>query len=105
MVAEGDKAGGAFKLAEKAQKEHPEIDVRVSILGHMQRGGSPSAVDRVKATQLGVAAVEALLDDQKSIMIGIKDDNIVHVPMLKVVKMNRTIDNDLLEIHRAINTL
>jgi len=105
MVAEGDKAGGAFKIAEKAQKDHPELDVRVSILGHMQRGGSPSAVDRVKATQLGVAAVEALLDDQKSIMIGIKDDSIVHVPMVKVVKMNRDIDNELLNILRIINTI
>ncbi|HNZ72695.1 MAG TPA: 6-phosphofructokinase [Prolixibacteraceae bacterium] len=105
MVAEGDKAGGAFKLAEKVQKEHPDLDVRVSILGHMQRGGNPSAIDRVKATQLGVAAVEALLDDQKSIMVGLKDDKIVHVPMVKVVKMNRDIDNDLLNIHRTINTL
>jgi 6-phosphofructokinase 1 len=105
MVAEGDRAGGAFKIAERVQQEHPDLDVRVSILGHMQRGGSPSAVDRIKATQLGVAAVEALIDDQKSIMIGLKDDKIVHVPMLKVVKMNRDIDNDLLNIHRAINTL
>lgn len=105
MVAEGDKAGGAFKIAEKAQKDHPDLDVRVSILGHMQRGGSPSAVDRVKATQLGVAAVEALLDDQKSIMIGLKDDNIVHVPMVKVVKLNREIDSALLNIHRVLNTL
>jgi 6-phosphofructokinase 1 len=105
MVAEGDKAGGAFKLAEKVQREHPDLDVRVSILGHMQRGGNPSAVDRVKATQLGVAAIEALLDDQKSIMIGLRDDKIVHVPMVKVVKMNRGIDDDLLSIHRAINTL
>jgi 6-phosphofructokinase 1 len=105
MVAEGDRAGGAFKIAERVQQEHPDLDVRVSILGHMQRGGSPSAVDRIKATQLGVAAVEALIDDQKSIMIGLKDDKIVHVPMLKVVKLNRDIDNDLLNIHRAINTL
>jgi 6-phosphofructokinase 1 len=104
MIAEGDSAGGAFKIAEKVQKEHPEIDVRVSILGHMQRGGSPSAVDRVAATQMGVAAVEALLDDQKSIMIGLKNDKIVHVPFVKVVKLNHDIDQDLLHVQKLINS-
>jgi len=105
MVAEGDTAGGAFKIAEKVQNEHPEIEVRVSILGHMQRGGSPSAVDRVAATQMGVAAVEALLDDQKSVMIGLKDDSIVHVPLQKVVKINRGIDMNLLNIQKVINSV
>jgi len=57
-----------MKIAEKVRREHPELDVRVSILGHIQRGGSPSANDRINATRMGVAAVEALLDDQKSIM-------------------------------------
>ena len=104
MIAEGDRAGGAFKIAEKVQKEYPEIDVRVSILGHMQRGGSPSAVDRVAATQMGVAAVEALLDDQKSIMIGLKNDKIVHVPFVKVVKLNHDIDEDLLHVQKVINS-
>jgi len=105
MVAEGDTAGGAFKIAEKVQTEHPEIEVRVSILGHMQRGGSPSAVDRIAATQMGVAAVEALLEDQKSVMVGLKNDIIVLVPLLKVVKMNRTIDDNLLNIQKVINSV
>jgi 6-phosphofructokinase 1 len=105
MVAEGDTAGGAFKIAEKVQNEHPEIEVRVSILGHMQRGGSPSAVDRIAATQMGVAAVDALLDDQKSVMIGLKNDVIVHVPLQKVVKMNRSIDSNLLNIQKVINSV
>lgn len=105
MVAEGDTAGGAFKIAEKVQNQHPEIEVRVSILGHMQRGGSPSAVDRIAATQMGVAAVDALLDDQKSVMIGLKNDVIVHVPFQKVVKTNRGIDNNLLNIQKIINSV
>jgi 6-phosphofructokinase 1 len=105
MVAEGDTAGGAFKIAEEVQNKHPEIEVRVSVLGHMQRGGSPSAVDRVAATQMGVAAVDALLDDQKSVMIGMKNDVIVHVPLQKVVKMNRSIDCNLLNIHKIINSV
>lgn len=103
MVAEGDKAGGALKLAERVTKDYPDLDVRVSILGHMQRGGNPTGTDRVIATQMGVAAVEALLDDQKSIMIGYVNSKITHVPFNKTVKANRPIDNDLLEIQMALN--
>ncbi|MDA3881042.1 MAG: 6-phosphofructokinase [Prolixibacteraceae bacterium] len=104
MVAEGDRAGGALKLAEQVQQKHPEIDVRVTILGHIQRGGSPTANDRVAATQMGVAAVNALLDDQKSVMVGLKNDKIVHVPLSKVVKTNRDFDAELLYIQRLINS-
>ena len=103
IVAEGDECGGAIKIAERVRKEHPELDVRVSILGHIQRGGSPTANDRVNATRIGVAAVEALLDDQKSIMIGITNDNIVQVPFNKAVKLNHSIDTKLLEIQRLMN--
>lgn len=103
MVAEGDEAGGALKIAEKVRKEHPDLDVRVSILGHIQRGGSPTAKDRVNATKMGVAAIEALLDDQKSIMIGLNNEKIVHVPFNKAVKMNHSIDINLLEIQKLLN--
>lgn len=105
VVAEGETAGGALKLAEETQKAYPNIDVRVSILGHMQRGGSPSAQDRVAATQMGVAAVEALLDDQKSIMVGLQNGKIVHVPLIKVGKLDRDIDRDLLKIQQIINSV
>ena len=81
MVAEGDKAGGAFKLAEKVQKEHPDLDVRVSILV-ICNAGQPIGHRQVKATQLGVAAVEALLDDQKS-MVGLKMTNCT-CPMVRL---------------------
>ncbi|NMW20823.1 MAG: 6-phosphofructokinase [Chlorobiaceae bacterium] len=103
IVAEGDEAGGAMKIAEKVRAEHPDLDVRVSILGHIQRGGSPTAKDRVNATRIGVAAVEALLDDQKSIMIGLTNDKIVQVPFNKAVKLNHGIDLNLLEIQRLMN--
>ncbi|MCL3781715.1 6-phosphofructokinase [Prolixibacteraceae bacterium JC049] len=103
MVAEGDKAGGALKLAERVTSDYPDLDVRVSILGHMQRGGNPTGTDRVIATQMGVAAVEALLDDQKSIMIGYVNSKITHVPFNKTVKANRPIDHDLLDIQKALN--
>lgn len=104
MVAEGDEAGGALKIAEDVRKEHPDLDVRVSILGHIQRGGRPTAKDRVNATKMGVAAVDALLDDQKSIMIGLDNEKIVHVPFNKAVKLNHSIDTNLLDIHKLLNT-
>jgi 6-phosphofructokinase 1 len=103
MVAEGDKAGGALRIAEEVQKEHPDLAVRVSILGHIQRGGSPTARDRVNATKMGVAAVDALLDDQKSIMIGLDNEKIVHVPFNKAVKLNHSIDTNLLDIQKLMN--
>lgn len=104
MVAEGDEAGGALKIAEDVSKEHPDLDVRVSILGHIQRGGSPTAKDRVNATKMGVAAIDALLDDQKSIMIGLNNEKIVHVPFNKAVKLNHSIDTNLLDIQKLLNT-
>uniref|UniRef100_Q3AS81 ATP-dependent 6-phosphofructokinase n=1 Tax=Chlorobium chlorochromatii (strain CaD3) TaxID=340177 RepID=Q3AS81_CHLCH len=103
IVAEGEETGGALKIAEQVRKEHPEIDVRVSILGHIQRGGSPAAKDRINATRMGAAAIEALLDDQKSVMIGLANDQIVRVPFNKAVKTNRTISHDLLEMQRLMN--
>ena len=103
MVAEGDEAGGAIKLAEEVRISHPDLDVRVSILGHIQRGGSPTAKDRVNATKMGVAAIDALIDDQKSIMIGLNNEKIVHVPFNKAVKLNHTIDFNLLEIQKLLN--
>ncbi|MBA4410313.1 MAG: 6-phosphofructokinase [Bacteroidota bacterium] len=103
MVAEGDEAGGALKIAEDVRKSHPDLDVRVSILGHIQRGGSPTAKDRVNATKMGVAAIDALLDDQKSIMIGLDNEKIVHVPFNKAVKLNHTIDTNLLDIQKLLN--
>ena len=104
IVAEGGEPGRAIKIAKKVEEEYPYLDVRVSILGHIQRGGTPSARDRIAATKMGVAAIDALIDDQKSIMIGlVKNDKIAHVPFNKAVKLNHSIDEDLLNIQRVIN--
>jgi 6-phosphofructokinase 1 len=78
--------------------------MRVSILGHIQRGGSPSAKDRVIASRMGSAAVEALLDHQKCVMVGLTNDKIVHVPLNKTVKLNKTIDRDLIMLAEGIAT-
>lgn len=98
LVAEGEKEGKTYELAERFQKAFPEADVRTSILGHIQRGGSPSATDRVVATRMGVAAVEALLDDQKSIMVGLVNNEIVQVPLNKTFKVHKHVSQELVEI-------
>lgn len=99
LVAEGDKiSGGAIKVAERVTKEHPDYDVRVTILGHIQRGGSPSAFDRVSASRMGVSAIEALLDDQKSVMIGMVNNEIVYVPFNQALKNKKPLNPRLLEL-------
>lgn len=98
MVAEGDDEGGAIELAKKVQPEFPQFDIRVTILGHIQRGGSPSCFDRVSASRMGVAAIEALLDDQKSIMIGLVNGQIVHVPLSKTVKAHKHVKKHLVDV-------
>ncbi|MCC8174003.1 MAG: 6-phosphofructokinase [Odoribacter sp.] len=103
IVAEGEKSGGAYKIAEKVGKLHPEYDIRVSILGHMQRGGSPSVFDRVLASQLGVAAIDALMDDQKSIMVGIMNEEIVHVPFNKTIKNTKVLNPGLLNLVKVLS--
>lgn len=102
IVAEGEK-GGAYKIAEEVGKEHPEYDIRVSVLGHIQRGGSPSAFDRVLASQLGAAAVDALMDDQKSIMVGIVNNEIVHTPFNKTIKVSKGLNKNLLGLVKVLS--
>jgi 6-phosphofructokinase len=96
IVAEGEEEGGAFAIAQKMKDDFKNYDVRVSVLGHLQRGGSPSAMDRVNASRLGHAAVEALLDDQKSVMVGIQNGEISLVPFRKAVKLHKDVDRNLL---------
>ena len=101
LVAESPVTGGAMALAERVKNEYPGYDVRVSILGHLQRGGSPTARDRILASRMGAAAIDALLDDQRNVMIGIKNDEIVYVPFTKAIKNDKPINRDLLNtLHR-----
>lgn len=98
LVAESEVTGGAMGVAERVKKEYPQFDVRVSILGHLQRGGSPSAQDRILATRMGVAAIDALLEEQRNVMIGIQNDEIILVPFAKAIKNDKPIDPDLLNV-------
>ncbi|MHB9142715.1 MAG: 6-phosphofructokinase [Paludibacter sp.] len=103
IVAESEITGGAAGLAERMHKEHPEYDVRVTILGHIQRGGSPTAYDRILASRMGVAAIDALMDEQRSIMIGIVNDVIVHVPFTKAIKDDKPVNENLLGVLQILS--
>lgn len=103
IVAESDVTGGANGLAERMRREHPEYDVRVTILGHIQRGGSPTAYDRILASRMGVAAIDALLDEQRNIMIGIVNNEIVHVPFTKAIKDDKPVNEQLLGVVQILS--
>ncbi|MCF7833397.1 MAG: 6-phosphofructokinase [Candidatus Marinimicrobia bacterium] len=103
LVAEGDELGGAIKLAKKVEKDHPEYDVRVTILGHIQRGGSPSAIDRVNAGRMGVSAVEALLEGKKDMMVGLMNGKIVYSPFSRSKKEKRPLDPHLMDLIRILS--
>ena len=99
VVTEGDKIGkSVFELADYIKEKYPKYDIRVSVLGHMQRGGSPSCFDRVLATRLGVAAVEFLLDRVSGVMVGVVNNEVVTVGLNKAIKLNNEIDKELLKV-------
>ena len=98
IVAEGDEAGGAIEIARKVKERFDYFDTRVSVLGHIQRGGNPTAADRVLGSRLGLAAVEALLAGKKNVMVGVKHKDIVHVPFAKSTKHIKTLNEDLLRM-------
>ena len=97
LVAESPITGGAMGLAERVRKEYPKYDVRVTILGHLQRGGSPTAQDRILASRMGAAAIDALLEGQRNIMIGDDDEKMIYVPFSKAIRKDKPIDRDLFE--------
>lgn len=98
LVAESELTGGAMHYAERVKNEYPQYDVRVTILGHLQRGGRPTAHDRIIASRMGVASIQALLEGQRNVMIGIDDDKIVYVPFSKAIKNDKPIDRELVNV-------
>jgi len=105
VVAEGDKTGkNVFELAEYVEENLPEYDVRVSVLGHMQRGGSPSCFDRVLASRLGVKAVELLLDNKTNLMVGLKDNKVVSTDLEEAIKGGHEINKELLRVSDIMST-
>lgn len=105
VVAEGDKIGkNVFELADYVNENLPEYDVRVSVLGHMQRGGSPSCFDRVLASRLGVKAVELILDGKTNIMVGLVNNEVVTTDFEKAIKGHHSINKELLKVSDIMST-
>lgn len=99
VIAEGDKIGkNVFELKDYVEANLPEYEVRVSVLGHMQRGGAPSCFDRVLASRLGVKAVESLLEGKSNFMVGMLSDKVALTPLLQAIKGNTEVDRDLLRV-------
>ncbi len=105
VVAEGDKSGkNVFELAEYVEENMPEYDVRVSVLGHMQRGGSPSCFDRVLASRLGVKAVEMIIENKTNLMIGLKNNTVITTDLEKAITGGHEINKELLRVSDIMST-
>ncbi len=104
VIAEGDKIGkNVFELKDYVEANLPEYDIRVSVLGHMQRGGPPSCYDRVLASRLGVKAVESLMEGKSNYMVGILNDKVTLTPLLQAIKGESVIDRELLRVSEIMS--
>ena len=97
IVSESPKCGALY-YADRVKKEFPEFDVRVSILGHLQRGGSPSAHDRILASRTGVGAIKALMQGQRNVMIGVRNNEVVYVPLSEAIRSDKPFDRKLIKV-------
>ncbi|HTJ10376.1 MAG TPA: 6-phosphofructokinase [Dinghuibacter sp.] len=102
VVAEGDEFGGAEEVAKVVRQRLPDMDTRVCILGHIQRGGSPSCIDRLVASRLGYAAVESLMEGRHNVMIGIINNRLHYTPLDLAVKAKQKIDKEWLKIVKIL---
>ncbi|NLV53346.1 MAG: 6-phosphofructokinase [Bacteroidales bacterium] len=98
LVAANEKTGGAMHYAEWVKNKYPSLDVRICIIGHAQRGGHPTAHDRIIASRMGSASIQALLKGLRNVMVGIENDEIVYVPFSRAIKEDRAIDRSMLDI-------
>lgn len=102
VVAEGEELGSIYDLAKATKEEFPNYDIRVTILGHIQRGGSPSCADRVLASHLGYGAVIGLMEGKNKVMVGMQSNKIVYTPIEEAIKKHNEIDKDLLKISEIL---
>lgn len=102
VVAEGEKLGNIYDLAESTKKKFPDYDIRVAVLGHIQRGGSPSCADRVLASRLGFGAVVGLMEGQTNVMAGLQANQLVFTPFREAIKKHNNINEDLLRISEIL---
>lgn len=97
IVSESPKCGALY-YADRVRKEFPEFDVRVSILGHLQRGGRPSARDRILASRTGCGAIEAIIQGQRNVMIGVRNNEVVYVPLSEAIRSDKPFDRKLIKV-------
>ena len=102
VVAEGSTAGGAEAVARQIKEQCPQLDTRVTILGHIQRGGTPSCQDRILASRMGYAAVDALLNGTSNVMIGIVNNKIQYTPLEQAIKAKEHIDPEWFKIVKIL---
>ncbi len=99
VVAEGDEEGHAAEIASKIKEQiGDKLDIRVTTLGHIQRGGSPTAYDRILASRMGLAAVEGLMKGYKNVMAGVVNNELVYIPFIDTIKKQKPIHDDLLRM-------
>ena len=103
IVSESPKCGALY-YADRVNKEYPQFDVRVSILGHLQRGGRPSARDRIFASRTGYGAIEAIMQGQRNIMVGIRNNEVVYVPLSEAIRSDKPFDKKLIKILDVLST-
>lgn len=103
LVAENPETGGALGLAQRVKEEFPEYDARVTILGHLQRGGRPTAADRILASRMGAEAITALLEGQRNVMIGIRKGEIVYVPFSKATTERKPVSDADIELVKILS--
>ena len=97
IVSESPKCGAIY-YANRVKKDFPQYDVKISILGHLQRGGRPSARDRILACRTGVGAVEAIMQGQRNVMVGIRNGEIVYVPLSEAIRSDKPLDRKLIKV-------
>ena len=102
IVAEGNKLGGANEIARQVKEKFDHYDTKVTIIGHLQRGGSPTCSDRVLASRLGYAAVEALVAGHSGVMVGIVDDKIKHTPFTEAIEREKPVSEDLMRLAHVL---
>lgn len=103
VVAEGNKLGDTFSIANELSKEFPQIETKVTILGHLQRGGAPSCLDRILASELGVAAVESLLEGKTDLMVGRQNKKVSYTPLEESITKKAALDPELLRIRKILS--
>ncbi len=104
IAAEGNKLGNVFDISASVKAQFPQLDVKVTVLGHLQRGGSPSNFDRVLASKLGVAAVESLLNGKSDVMVGVENDKLTYTFLQQAILNRARIDYELLRISKILAT-